>query len=94
MENHDPCKKIEKILKDELRPENIKTVIDLAEFLKFKETQDKWNEINELEHEYITEEERLQLEEIKLKGEFIDQDDLLKELGMLKSYKGILKIIG
>ncbi|NLV89719.1 MAG: hypothetical protein GX021_10220, partial [Tissierellia bacterium] len=74
------AKKIEKILKDELRPENIKTVIDLAEFLKFKETQDKWNEINEREHEYITEEERLQLEEIKLKGEFIDQDDLLKEL--------------
>jgi len=79
------AKKIEKILKDELRPENIKTVIDLAEFLKFKETQDKWNEINELEHEYITEEERLHLEEIKLKGEFIDQDDLLKELGINKS---------
>ena len=70
-----------KILRDEPRPENIKTVIDLAEFLKFKETQDKWNEINEREHEYITEEERLQLE-AKLKGEFIDQDDLLKELGI------------
>lgn len=27
------AKKIQKILKDELRPENIKTVIDLAEFL-------------------------------------------------------------
>ncbi len=79
------AKKIEKILRDELRPENIKTVIDLAEFLKFKETQDKWNEINEREHEYITEEERLQLEEIKLKGEFIDQDDLLKELGINKN---------
>ncbi|SHI16193.1 hypothetical protein [Sporanaerobacter acetigenes] len=79
------AKKIEKILKDELRPENIKTVIDLAEFLKFKETQDKWDEINELEHEYITEEERLQLEESKLKGEFIDQDDLLKELGINKN---------
>ncbi len=79
------AKKIEKILKDELRPENIKTVIDLAEFLKFKETQDKWNKINELEHEYITEEERLQLEEIKLKGEFIDQDDLLRELGINKN---------
>lgn len=79
------AKKIEKILKDELRPENIKTVIDLAEFLKFKEAQDKWNEINELEHEYITEEERLHLEDIKLKGEFIDQDDLLKELGINKN---------
>ena len=79
------AKKIEKILRDELRPENIKTVIDLAEFLKFKETQVKWNEINELEHGYITEEERLQLEEIKLKGEFIDQDDLLKELGINKN---------
>ena len=33
-------KKIEQILKDELRPENIKTIIDIAEFLKFKETQD------------------------------------------------------
>lgn len=79
------AKKIEKILKDELRPENIKTVIDLAEFLKFKETQDKWNKINELEHEYITEEERLHLKDIKLKGEFIDQDDLLKELGINKN---------
>jgi len=79
------AKKIEKILKDELSPENIKTVIDLAEFLKFKETQDKWNKINELEHEYITEEERLHLEDIKLKGEFIDQDDLLKELGINKN---------
>ncbi len=79
------AKKIEKILKDELSPENIKTVIDLAEFLKFKETQDKWNKINELEHEYITEEERLHLKDIKLKGEFIDQDDLLKELGINKN---------
>lgn len=57
----------------------------MAEFLKFKEAQDKWNEINELEHEYITEEERLHLEDIKLKGEFIDQDDLLKELGINKN---------
>jgi hypothetical protein len=78
-------KKIEQILKDELRPENIKTIIDMAEFLKFKETQDKWNEINEQEHEYITEEERLQLEKIKLKGEFIDQDDVLKELKVNKN---------
>ncbi|MBE6083847.1 MULTISPECIES: hypothetical protein [Tissierellales] len=78
-------KKIEQILKDELRPENIKTIIDMAEFLKFKETQDKWNEINEQEHEYITEEERLQLEKIKLKGEFIDQDDILKELKVNKN---------
>jgi len=78
-------KKIEQILKDELRPENIKTIIDIAEFLKFKETQDKWNEINEQEHEYITEEERLQLEKIKLKGEFIDQDDVLKELKVNKN---------
>ena len=78
-------KKIEQILKDELRPENIKTIIDIAEFLKFKETQDKWNEINEQEHEYITEEERLQLEKVKLKGEFIDQDDVLKELKVNKN---------
>jgi hypothetical protein len=29
------AKKIQQVLKDELKPENIKTVIDLAEFLKF-----------------------------------------------------------
>ncbi len=76
------AKKIEQILKDELEPENIKTVIDLTEFLKFKENQNKWNEINEMEHEYITEAERIKLEEIKLGGVFIDQDDFLKELGI------------
>lgn len=32
-------KKIEEILKDELKPENIKTIIDMAEFSKFKENQ-------------------------------------------------------
>ena len=46
------AKKIEQVLKDELKPENIKTVIEMAEFLKFKESQKKWNEINESEHEY------------------------------------------
>lgn len=74
------AKKIEQILKNELKPENIKTVIDMAEFLKFKENQNIWSKINESEHQYISEEERLQLKEIKLKGEFICQDDLLKEL--------------
>ena len=28
------AQKIEQVLKDELKPENIKTIIDLAEFLK------------------------------------------------------------
>jgi hypothetical protein len=78
------AQKIEKVLKDELKPENIKTVIEMAEFLKFKESQKKWNEINESEHEYLTEKEQSHLEEVKAKGEFIDQDDLLKELGINK----------
>lgn len=74
------AKKIERVLRDELKPEDIKTVTDLAEFLKFKETQDRWNQIDASEHEYITEEERLRLEEIKSKGDFIEQEDLLREL--------------
>lgn len=77
-------KKIEEVLKDELKPENIKTVIDLAEFLKFKENQNLWSKINEGENEYISEEEHLRIEEIKLNGEFVTQDDLLKELGINK----------
>ena len=76
------AKKIEEILKDELKPENIKTVIDIAEYLKFKEIQNTWIKINESEHEYITEDERLKIEEIRAKGEFMDQVDLLKELGI------------
>lgn len=56
----------------------------MAEFLKFKESQRKWNEINESELEYITAQEQAHLEEVKEKGEFIDQDDLLKELGISK----------
>jgi hypothetical protein len=78
------AKKIEEILKDELKPENIKTVIDMAEFLKFKENQNIWDKINEMDVEYIPEEEYLRIEEIKLKGEFIDQDSLLRELGINK----------
>ena len=74
------AQKIEQLLKDELKAENIKTVIDLAEFLKFKENQKKWDEINESEHEYLTLEEQAHLEEVKSKGEFIDQDELLQEL--------------
>lgn len=76
------AKKIQQILENELKPENIKTVIDIVEFLKFKENQNIWSKINESDSEYISEKERLYLEEIKLKGEFVDQDDLLKELGL------------
>lgn len=76
------AQKIEHILKDELKPEDIKTVIDMAEFLKFKESQKLWNEINKSEPEFITEEERARFEEVKAKGEFIDQEELLKELGI------------
>jgi hypothetical protein len=74
--------KIEQVLTDELKPENIKTVIEIAEFLKFKESQKRWNEINESGPEYIAAEEQAHLEEVKAKGEFIDQDGLLKELGI------------
>ena len=78
------AKKIEAVLKDELKPENIKTVIDMAEFLKLKENQSLWSKINEAESEYISEDEHIRVEEIKLKGEFISQDDLLDELGISK----------
>ena len=39
------AKKIEQLLKDELKPENIKTVIDIAEYLKLKEKQSVWDRI-------------------------------------------------
>jgi hypothetical protein len=76
------AKKIEQILKDELKPEHIKTVIDIAEFLKFKENQNIWDKINESEIEYISEEERKRVEELRLNGEYVSQVDLLKELGI------------
>ncbi|MCX7922106.1 MAG: hypothetical protein N3B21_08870 [Clostridia bacterium] len=66
-------------IKNELKQQRIKTVIEMAEFLKFKESQKKWNEINESGTEYITVEEQTQLKEVKVNGEFIDRDDLLKE---------------
>ena len=74
--------KIRQILKDELKPENIRTIIHMTEFLKFKESEAIWSEINNSEHEYISEEETKRLEKIKLNGEFINQDNLLKELGI------------
>jgi len=76
------AQKIEQILKDELKPENIKTIIDLAEIFKVRESQNKWDEINESEHEFITAEEQSHLEEVKEKGQFIDQDEVLRELGI------------
>ena len=74
------AKKIEELLKDELRPENIKTVIDLTEYLKFKERQSIWHKINESEKEYISEDERKHLDELKSGSEFISQEELLKAL--------------
>ena len=74
--------KIKQILKDELKPENIRIIIHMIEFLKFKESENIWSEINNSEHEYILEEETKRLEEIKLSGEFISQENLLKELGI------------
>ena len=76
------AKKMEDVLKGELKPEDVKTLIDLAEFLKFKEDQNKWKKINEAENEYISEEESLSIEKAKLEGEFINQNILLQELGI------------
>lgn len=76
------AKKIEEALKRELKPENIKTVIDMVEFLKFKEEQNIWNKINEAEGEYISKEEHLRIEKKKTAGEFIGQDILLEDLGI------------
>ena len=74
------AKRIEQLLKDELKPENIKTVIDIAEYLKFKENKSIWDKINESQEEYITDEELKHIEELKANSEFISQGDLLKEL--------------
>lgn len=79
------AKKIEEVLKNELKPESIKTLIDMAEFLKFKENQKLWIKTNELENEYISEDDYRSIEEIKVNGEFIQQDDLIKELGINKN---------
>lgn len=76
------ARKIKEALKRELKPENIKTVIDVAEFLKFKEEQNIWNKINEEDGEYISEEEHSRIEKKKAEGEFIEQDALLKDLGI------------
>jgi hypothetical protein len=50
--------------------------------LKFKESQKRWDEIHESEPEYITEEERKRLEELKAHGEYVSQEQLLKDLGI------------
>lgn len=76
------AQKIRDILKDELGQEDINTVICFAEFLKFKETQKRWNQIAETPAEYLTKEERLHIEELKAKGQFVDQATLLAELGI------------
>ncbi len=78
------AKKIEETLKGELAPEDIKTVIDIAEFLKSKRDKLVWDKINESESEYVSKEENRRLEEIKADGEFINQEDVLKELGISK----------
>lgn len=76
------ARKIEEVLKNELKPESIRTVIEMAEFLKYKENQKLWLKINESEHEYITDDEQSYHDKIKTTGEFISQEELLKELGI------------
>ena len=78
------AKKLEEVLKRNLKSENIKTVVDLVEFLKYKEDQIRWHQINESEHEYITEEEENDIDKAKYEGEYISEEDLLKELGINK----------
>ena len=63
-----------------MKPENIKTVIDITEYLKFKESQNLWDKINESEKEYVSDAERKHLDELKSNSEFISQEELLKEL--------------
>lgn len=53
--------------------ESIRTIIELTEFMKFKESQKRWSEINEAESEYLTADKKHRLEEIKTTGEFVDQ---------------------
>ncbi len=76
------AKKTEEVLKDELEPEDIKTVIDMAEFLKSKEKQAIWKKIDESEKEEITEGEYHHIENIESNGELVDQKTLLNELGI------------
>lgn len=57
---------------------------EIAEFFKFKKDRLDWNAIIESEHEFISDDERQCLEEIKINGEFIDQEELLKELEINK----------
>ncbi len=64
------AKRIEQLLKDELKPENIKTVIDIAEYFKFNENKSIWDKLKESQEEYITDEERKHIEELKAKSEF------------------------
>ncbi|MDD2397886.1 MAG: hypothetical protein PHN25_06080 [Tissierellia bacterium] len=56
-------------------------MIDLTEYLKFKERQSIWCKINESEKEYISKDER-KLDELKSSSEFISQEELLKELNI------------
>ena len=76
------ARKIEEVLKNELKPESIRTVIEMAEFLKYKENQKLWLKINESEHEYITDDEQSYQDKIKTTGEVLSQEELLKELGI------------
>lgn len=59
-------------------------ISEVAELMKFKKDKVDWHAINESEHEFISEDERQYLEEIKINGEFIDQEELLKELEINK----------
>ncbi|OEH84686.1 hypothetical protein BHU72_07555 [Desulfuribacillus stibiiarsenatis] len=76
------AKKIENILKDELKPEDVKTIVDMAEFLKYKSSLAKWDKINESEPEYITEDEKNEIDKKKASGDYVSQKQLLKELGI------------
>lgn len=76
------AKRIEEVLKDELTPEDVKTVVDFAEFLKLKKDKLLWAKINEAEPEYISEEDKKYMNSLRPDGEFIEHEDVLKELGI------------
>lgn len=77
------AKKIEGLLKSELKPENIEKIVELAEYLIQKEANKRWEEIDNAEHEEIDDTEKSLIYKLKNEGDFISQQDALKELGII-----------
>jgi len=69
---------IEGFLKGKMKDENIKVVAEIVDFLKYKEEQDKWEQIDQGEQETLTPDELKELEEIKSNTEYLSLDGALK----------------